>query len=456
MENTVKKSGTRDLTIGHPLKAIILFTIPLLLGNLFQQFYNLADSIVVGNFIGDEAMGAIASSNHLINLLIGLIQGVSVGAGIVIAQFFGAKNYDRMSKTIHTTVAFGLVFGFLLSILGYFISPLLLKAMNTPENILPESTTYFKTYFIGVIFTLMYNCGSSIFRAIGDSRIPLYFLMIACVANIILDLLFVGVFHFGIASVAVATIIAQGIACFLTFFKLIKEKTIYQLQIKKIRFHRKELIKILAYGIPTGIQNSIISFSNVFVQTNINSFGEIATEGCGIYTRIEGFATMPSGSFSMALSTYVGQNIGAKKYDRVKKGGIQGIICSMVITQFFGLMLYILVPYLALMFTNTEQVIAMTILEARTITPFYFLIAFSHAISGVLRGAGYNKTPMIIMIVFWVAVRIIGIPIALNISGLGQIQTIFWFYPLTWCLSSIVLIILNFFLKWYKPKEILY
>ena len=448
----INKSKNIDMTKGNPLKVIILFTLPLLLGNVFQQLYNICDSAVIGQFVGDDAMAAVSSSGSLINLLIGLVQGISVGAGIVIAQYFGAKDINRMSKTIHTTVLFSLVLGILLSFIGYFLAPLLLRLMSTDEEILPNSITYFHTYFIGVIFTVLYNAGSSILRAVGDSKRPLYYLIVASIINVGLDYLFVGVFKWGIIGVGVATIIAQGVSSILTFLQLFLTDQDYKIEFSKLRFTKDELIKIIQYGIPTGLQNSIISLSNTFILSNINSFGKIATTSYGAYSKIEGFATLPSGSFSMALSTYVGQNIGAKDYKRAKVGGYKGLLLSMITTEFLGVMIIVLGRYLVGIFTNTEIVIQNAITQISIIAPFYFLLAYSHGMSGILRGAGYSKTPMFIMIICWVVIRICFIPIALKYLY-NDVTTIFWFYPFTWSLSTIVLTIVSIVTKWSKPKE---
>ena len=457
MENDIeieskKKNKNIDMTKGNPIKVIILFTLPLLLGNLFQQLYNICDSAVVGQFVGDEAMAAVSSSGSLINLLIGLVQGISVGAGIVIAQYFGAKNKDKMSKTIHTTILFAFVLGIVLSFLGYFLAPYLLHLMNTDIDILPNSITYFHTYFIGVIFTVMYNAGSSILRAVGDSKRPLYYLIIASIINIALDLLFVAVFKWGIIGAGVATIIAQAISSLLTFLQLFLTKEDYKVEFKKIRFHKDELIKIIQYGIPTGLQNSIISFSNTFILSEVNSFGKLASASFGAYSKIEGFATLPSGSFSMALSTYVGQNVGAKEFKRAKSGAYKGLLISMIFTEALGIGIILLGKYVVSLFTSTESVIEATITQIKITAPFYFLLAYSHGVSGILRGAGYSKTPMIVMILCWVVIRVSLIPVALNYIN-NDVTTIFWFYPFTWSLSTITLTIISFFIKWDKTKK---
>ncbi len=451
MAELTKKNKNIDMTKGNPIVVIILFTLPLLLGNLFQQLYNICDSAIVGKYVGDEAMAAVSSSGSLINLLIGLVQGISVGAGIVIAQYFGAKDKENMSKAIHTTVLFAFTLGIILSFVGYLLAPTLLELMNTDKDILPNSILYFHTYFIGVIFTVMYNALSSILRAVGDSRRPLYYLIVAALTNVLLDFLFVGFFDMKIVGAGLATIISQAVSSILTFIQLLKTKEDYKIEFKKLRFSKEQLKKIIAYGIPTGIQNSIVSFANVFILSNINAFGKIQTASYGAYSKIESFATMPSGSFSMALSTYVGQNIGAKDYKRTKKGAYEGLLCAMLVTEFLGLLIIIFGRYVVMLFSSAEEVINNALVQIRIIAPFYFLLAYSHSMSGVLRGAGYSKTPMLVMIVFWVFVRVFGIPIALKYIA-NDPRTIFWFYPLTWSLSTIVLTILSFVFKWAKPK----
>ena len=435
------KHSNIDLTQGNPLKVIIFYTIPLLFGNLFQQFYNVVDSYIVGNYINDAALAAVSSSASLISLFISLFQGIAVGAGILLAQYFGAKEEEKMHKCVHTTVGFGIILGIVVTVIGVSLSPQILKWMNTPSEVIGESITYFTVYFSGSMFTIMYNIGSSILRAIGDSKRPLYYLIIASVINILLDLLFVATFQMGVAGAALATIISQCFSMILTYITLIKEDGPHKLIIKKIRIYKEELIKILGYGIPSGLQNSIISLSNVFIQSNINSFGPIVQAGCGSYQKIEGFATMPSGSFSMSLATFVIQNVGAKQLKRARKGALQGILLSMITTEIIGIILYIFAPQLISLFTDTPEVIEVGALQTITIVPFYFLLAFSHGMSGILRGFGKSKTPMFVMIICWCVVRVVGIPLALKIPGFNDITTIFYFYPLTWSISFIVLTI---------------
>ncbi|MCF0117773.1 MAG: MATE family efflux transporter [Bacilli bacterium] len=454
MEDIIKeKRNSKDLTVGSPIMAILLFALPLLFGNIFQQFYSVVDSLIVGNFCGDNALTAVSSSGPLINLLIGLIQGITVGAGILIAQHFGAKNYDRLSKAVHTTVAFCFVLGIGLTIIGVAFTPTLLLWMNTDPEVIGEASAYFRVYFMGSIFTVMYNAGAAIYRAVGDSKHPLYYLIIASFVNLVFDFLFVAIFKWGVIGAAAATVLAQLVSCIFVYTKLIREKTVYQLRIKDIKFDKQELLMVLRYGVPSGLQNSIVSLSNVFILSNINSFGKIASESYGVYSKIEGFSTLPSGSFSMALSTYVGQNIGAKKYKRVRKGAVQGLILSMAVTEFLALILFIFAPSFFRMFTKTPEIIALGTQQMRQVSLFYALLAFAHGMAGVLRGAGYSKTATTVLLVCWVAIRIIFIPVALSIPSLNKVTTIYWFYPLTWSLSFIVFTILALAIASYKTKQ---
>lgn len=442
-----------DMTMGNPVKAILLFSLPLLFGNFFQQLYSFIDSIIVGNFDGDGALAAVASSGSLISLLIGLIQGISVGAGIVIAQHFGAREEEKMRKCIHTGVIFSFVLGVIISIIGVCFTKEMLILMKTDIEVLPLSVNYFKTYFIGAVFSSLYNMGSSIFRAVGDSKTPLYYLIIACIVNTILDVIFVGLLDMSVTGAAIATVISQAISMLLTYNKLYKSNESFHFSFSELGVDCTELKSIIKYGIPTGLQNSIISMSNVFIQTNINSFGKIVQAGCGAFQKIEGFATMPSGSFSMALSTYVGQNIGAKKEKRAWKGAFQGLFVDCIITEVIGIILFILAPFLVTAFSKTEDVVYYGVLQLRTESLFFCLLAFSHGMAGILRGAGYSKTPMFVMILFWVVVRIVGIPIALSLDGLNNVQTIFWFYPITWSLSLIAFLIMIVIIRKIKKRD---
>ena len=315
-----------SLTEGTIWKNIIMFALPIFLGNVFQQLYNTMDSLIVGKFIDSDALAAVSSSGTLIFLLVGFFNGIALGAGVVISKYFGAKDYDEMQDAIHTDIAFGIVAGVILTVVGVIFTPQILVWMNTPQSVLPNSIVYFRTYFYGAIFVVLYNIFVGILQAVGDSRHPLYYLIFSSFVNVALDILFVAKLKLGVGSAALATVISQALSAILCFIRLIRYDTVYKVHPSKIRFHKIMLGKIISLGLPSGVQNSIIAFANVIVQTNINAFEKNAVAGCGAYSKIEGFAFLPITCFSMALTTFVGQNIGAKKYDRVKKGARFGII----------------------------------------------------------------------------------------------------------------------------------
>lgn len=428
--------NTKDMTKGTPWKLIIAFAIPIFLSNLFQQLYNSIDSLIVGRFLGKEALAAVASSGNLIFLFTSFFTGTAMGAGVVISRYFGKKDYDSMQKAIHTNIAFGLVASVILTIIGISLSPTILKWMGTDPSVLPNSIAYFRNYFIGVTGVIMYNIFSGILQAVGNSRRPLYYLIISSILNILLDLLFIGVFKLGVGSASTATAISQLISAVLCFLFLIKKGTVYQVKISKIKFHGDMLKQIFKYGIPSGIQNSVIAIANVIVQSNINTFGADAMAGCGTYSKLEGFAFLPITCFTMALSTFVGQNLGAQEYERAKRGSKFGILCSITIAEVLGILMAVFIPNLAALFTDDPNVIAITTKQSRTISMFYFLLAFSHTIAAVLRGAGRAIIPMAIMLSVWCVFRIIYINVAMSISH--EIILLFLAYPITWGISSII------------------
>lgn len=432
-----------SLTQGPIWKGMLLFALPIFLGNIFQQFYNAFDSWCVGNFIGDTALAAVSSSGSLIFMMISFFNGVAMGAGVVIARYFGARQYESMSKAIHTAIAFGLVTGVLLTIAGVSFTPTILQWMGTPSDVLPQSISYFRWYFTGAIFTVMYNIFVGILHAVGDSRHPLYYLMFSTVVNILLDLLFVAVLGLGVGFAAIATTISQGISALLCCIHLMRIDAPFRVRLKDIRFDRKSLVAIIKYGIPSGIQNSVIALANVFVQTNINSFGKAAMAGCGSYSKLEGFAFLPVTCFTQALSTFVGQNLGAHQFDRVKKGVGFGIACSCILAQIIGVLSYIFAPQLIGLFSKTQESIDFGTQHMRTICLFNCLLAFSHCIAGIMRGAGRPTVPMFTMLACWCVIRVSYITVALKF--VNELTTVSMAYPITWTCSSIVFLI--YFLK---------
>lgn len=441
----MSKSSTTLMTEGPVWKRIIAFAIPIFWGNLFQQLYNTADSLIVGNFLGSSALAAVSSSGNLIFLMVGFFTGISVGAGVVTAKFFGSGDHKNLHKAIHTTVAFGIICGVVLTLIGTLAAPVILKLMGTPAAVLPNSITYFRIYFLGSLAFVMYNIFVGILQSLGDSRHPLIYLVISSIVNIILDLLFIGVFRFGVGAAALATVISQFLSAFLCFRKLMTNPPEFRLYLKEIRIHSSLLKQIVSNGIPAGLQNSIISLANIFVQSNINKFGEMAVAGCGAYAKIQGFGFLPITCFAMALTTFISQNLGARQYERAKKGAIFGILCSVSLAELIGICIYLFIPQLIMAFSRTPDVISIGTAQARTDTLFYFLLAFTHCMAGIFRGAGKSKVPMYVMLIFWCMVRVSYI--SLIIHFVPSINVIFWAYPLTWFLSSVA------FLIYYKKSN---
>lgn len=441
----MKENHSTLLTEGSIWKKIIIFAIPVFWGNVFQQLYTIVDSLIVGNFIGNDALAAVSSSGNLIFLMVGFFNGIAMGAGVVISKYFGAKDYKNLQLAIHTDVAFGLVASVILTVLGIIFTPQILTWMGTPESVLPNSILFFRIYFTGITAVVMYNIAVGILQAIGDSRHPLYYLIISVIINVVLDLFFVGVLKLGVGSAALATVISQAISAILCFYRLMHYDTVYRVSLRKIRFNGPMLKQIMQLGLPSGVQNSIIGFANVIVQSNINAFGVNAMAGCGAYSKIEGFAFLPITCFSMALTTFVGQNLGAGKLDRVKKGAKFGIICSVVMAEIVGIIIWVGAPALISIFNDDPAVVAFGIKQAKTEALFYCLLAFSHCIAGIMRGAGKAIVPMITMLITWCLIRITYITVAVHL--VPKIGVIFWAYPLTWALSSII------FLTYYKKVD---
>lgn len=448
------ESSTSLMTEGCIWRKIVKFALPICWGNLFQQLYNIVDSVVVGNFVGRDALAAISSTGSLIFLLVGFFGGIFMGAGVVISKYFGAGKKESVQRAIHTTIAFAIVAGIILTIAGTVFTPQILRLMGTPDSVFSNATLYVRIYFLGILSIVLYNTASGIFQAVGDSKHPLYYLIISSIVNVVLDLLFVVGFKWGIGGAAFATVISQTVSVFLAFHKLANTNDIYKVSLKKISFDFSILKEIIRLGLPAGIQNSVIALANVVVQANINAFGAVAMAGCGSYSKIEGFVFIPVTSFAMSMTTFMGQNLGAKKYDRAKKGAKFGIITSIIIAEIIGVIFFMLAPQLISLFNNEPEVVQFGTSQSRTIALFYFLLAFSHCIAGILRGAGKAIVPMFVMLLCWCIIRVTYITIATHF--IPEIQVVFWAYPITWSLSSIIFLIYYLKSDWvhgFEKKE---
>ena len=441
-----RNSTYLDMTRGAPWKLIAGFAVPVFLSQLFQQLYNTIDSLIVGRFLGTDSLAAVSSSGNLIFLLTSFFIGTTMGAGVVISKYFGAKDMDKVSRAVHTNVALGLVSGVLLTVVGVIFTPTFLVWMKTDAEIMDEAVSYFRVYFAGALAIVLYNTFKSVMNAVGDSKRPLYYLIFSSLLNIVLDLLFVGVLRWGVWSAALATTISQGASVVLCLIQFLKKGTAYRIELKKLRFDPSMLREILVYGLPSGVQNSVIGFANVIVQKNINTFMKVATAAYGSYSKIEGFAFLPINSFTMALTTFVGQNLGAGEYDRAKKGSRFGIISAVLLAEAIGLVIWIFAPKLIGAFSSDPAVIAYGVRQARIEAFFYCLLAFSHAVASVCRGAGKAVVPMGVMLAVWCVFRITYIEIMMHF--IHEIQYIYWAYPITWSISSVIFLLYYLFSDW--------
>lgn len=435
-----------NLTEGPIVKNILLFAIPLFLGQLLQQFYNMADAWVIGNFADNDAFAAVSSAGSMTFLIVGLFNGIAIGGGVIISKYYGAKDEENVVKAIHTNFLFGILASIASTIVGLVLMPYILVWMKTPESVMPSSLTYFTVYFAGVSTVIMYNICMSIMRSLGDSIHPLYYLILSSVVNVVLDLLFVAVFQWGVAGAAIATVIAQGLSVILCLIRMCRIQDYTRLSFRKIHFYKDIMLEVIKQGLPTGIQNAVISIGNLTVQTNINSFGPYAMAGVGAYSKIEGFVFLPIMSMSMSLPTFVSQNLGAKQVDRAKKGSVFGVIFGMITAEILGVIIYFTAPAVLKIFVNTTESIAYGTTHAQVTAMFFFLLALSHCAAGVLRGCGKAFIPMATMLAFWCGVRVIYVTNILKI--IPEFQMISWAYPLTWSLSSIVFLIVLFRMDW--------
>ena len=428
--------NTLLMTQGNIWKLLITFSIPLIIGNLLQQMYNTADSIIVGNFVGSNGLAAVGSGTALINLIIAFAQGASVGAGVVVSQYIGADKKDKIKISVHTSICISIILGLILSLLGIFASPSLLIMMKTPKVVLKSSILYLQIYCGGLIFNVIYNMATGILNAF---------------TNIILDLLFIKMFKLGVMGAAIATDISQAISCILAIGYLLKVKSDYKLYIKDLKINKETAVKIIKIGLPTAIQNMVISFSNVLVQSSVNAYGATAMAGYAAYLKIDGFNILPVLSISMAVTTFTGQNVGANRLDRVKKGMYSSLIMVLVYTVFIGAVLLIFSHQVLGLFTHSAQVIMYGQLAMKYFCPYYFLLGILNVLAGTVRGAGKGIPPMIILLFSMCIFRILWIKIALPFYS--SIDGVFILYPISWLVGAILMILYTKFGKWLPHKQ---
>ena len=450
-----RKRRDVDMTEGNTLRHLINFAIPLLFGNLFQQLYNMVDTWVVGNYGQGEAFSAVGTVGPIINTLIGFFIGLSSGAGVVISQYYGARDEEKVSKAVHTAVIMTLILGVVFTAVGILMAPFMLDLMNAPDTVKPQAATYLTVYFAGIIGLMIYNMGSGILRAVGDSRRPFYFLVVSAVINTVLDLVFVLCFGMDVFGVALATIIAQAVSAILVIITLFRTKNCVRLSLKELKLSIAMLGKIVKIGLPAAFQMMITSFSNVFVQSYINYFGEDFMSGWTAYSKIDQLLLLPMQSIALASTTFVGQNLGKNQVKRARGGVKCAIILAISSTLILMIPVMIFAPYFVMFFNPKAAVVTHGAMLLRLISPFYVLCCINQIFAGALRGSGNTRAPMVILLFSFVFFRQGYLFVVANYIS----NTVTWIamaYPAGWLLASATLFLYYYFCdfssKVIKPK----
>ena len=441
-----------QITEGVIWKQLLIFFFPIVIGTFFQQIYNTADSIVVGRFVGKEALAAVGGSvNQIVNLVVEVFVGLTSGASVIVAQFYGAKDKKNLNKTLHTSYAFGIVTGFVVAVVGLLVTNTVLELMKTPQELMADSRLYLHIYFCGMIFNIIYNMGASILRAVGDSRRPLYVLMVTFGLNIVLDILLVVIFRLGVMGVAIATVSCQGISSILVTAMLMKEHPLFQLKLREIRFYRVSLNSVLRIGIPAALEATMYTIANLIIQVFVNELGTDTVAAWGTFAKIDAVYWMVVNAFGISITTFVGQNYGAGKVKRMRKS--VGICLGM---SYAGAILvsgalYALAGPLYRLFTTDENVVRIGVDMMHFLLPSYFMYVVIGILSGALRGAGRVLVPMLLTCGGVCLIRIVwmfGV-----FPGHPGINTIMLSYPVSWGITA-VLFIIYYFRKFPKVKNV--
>lgn len=447
-EGVSVKTGKNLMTEGNIWRKIIFFSIPMILGNLLQQMYNAVDSVIVGNYVGSNALAAVGSSTSIINLLIAFSMGASAGAGVVVSQFIGAGNKKGVRISVHTALAIAIILGMILTAAGIIFTPTILKWMRTPEEVMRESVVYLRLYSAGLLFSVVYNMAAGILNAVGDSKRPLIYLGSASFLNIVLDIILINWLKMGIAGAAVATNISQILSCILILMFLSKVPENYQLKFREIKIYKKMAGRIIKIGLPTAIQNTVISFSNILVQSSVNTFGAKAMAGFGAYLKLDGFNILPILSFSMAVTTFTGQNYGAGKTDRLKKGMWAVVIMGVVYTLALGAIILMFSDFFMGIFTQDKEVMYYGIKAMKYFCPFYFLLSIMHGLGGTIRGTGKTVPPMVILLISLCLFRIVWIQFI--VPKFNTIDIIYLLYPVSWFVGMVLMVLYAWKGSWRK------
>ena len=447
MEQTVKENS---ITQGVIWKQLLIFFFPILIGTFFQQLYNTVDTIVVGQYVGTNALAAVGTTGTLINLLVGFFVGVSSGATVIISQFFGAGDGKNVSKAVHTSIALALAGGLVIMVLGLLTARPSLVLLGVPEEILGDALTYMNVYYCGIIASMIYNVGTGVLRAIGDSRMPLYVLIVCCLVNIVLDLLFVLGFHWDVFGVAIATVLSQVVSAVLIMARLMLTRESYRVELKRIRFDKSILKNVIRIGLPAGMQSVLYSVSNLVVQASINSFGTDAIASWAAIGKIDGFIWMVMSAFGIAITTFVGQNFGAQKYGRVKRSIKICLVMALSTTIALSILLLLFMEPLLRFFTGDETVIAIGQNFFWVLAPSYFTYVFIEILSGAIRGAGESFQPMLITCFGVCGLRIIWLALVGFIPAMHSMQMVAMNYPITWVIAAAVFIVYYLRMNWLR------
>ena len=428
-----------DMTQGSIWRQLIEFSLPMMIGLIFQQLYNTVDTIVVGQFVGKEALAAVGTTSSIINMLVGFAAGLSTGSSVIISQCYGSRDHEGLHKAVHTSISITFILAVAFTALGVLGADTLLRLQSTPEDVFPEAHTYLTIYFSGLLGLLLYNMGSGILRAVGDSRRPLYFLVFSAVINTALDLIFVVVLGMGVEGVAYATIIAQFLSALLTLFVLTRDHAPYGIHWNRLCIDLPTLKRIISIGLPSGIQQAITSFSNVFVQGYINFFGSACMAGWSSYNKLDAFTLIPMQAIAMASTTFVGQNYGAGNLKRVKKGTWVTLAMGVLYTLCTGALLLAFQNPIMHLFTSDETVVSFGCIAMHYFCPFYFLLSILHGMAGAVRGTGRSVPPMVVLLVSLCLFRVVWIQFVLPFfSG---IEGVFVLYPVSWALGAVLMVL---------------
>lgn len=441
-----QKLRGNSITEGVIWKQLLLFFFPILIGTFFQQLYNTVDTIIVGQYVGTEALAAVGTTGTLINLLVGFFVGVSSGATVIISQFFGAGDSRNVSRAVHTSMALALAGGAIVMVLGLLTARLSLELLGVPAEIMNDALTYLNVYYAGIIACMIYNVGTGILRAIGDSRMPLYVLIVCCIVNIVLDLLFVLAFHWGVFGVAIATVLSQVVSAALILLRLMLTREAYRVELKKIRFDRGILKNVIRIGLPAGVQSALYSVSNLVIQASINSFGTSAIASWAAIGKVDGFIWMIMGAFGISITTFVGQNFGAQNYGRMKRSVKVCLGMALSTTIFLSAVLFVFMEPLLRFFSTDEKVIELGMNFLRILAPSYFVFVFTEILSGAIRGAGEALQPMLITCFGTCGLRIVWI--ALLVPFFHTMEMVALNYPVTWFITALVFVIYYARMNW--------